>query len=121
MIMQRDIKIGSAVVPMRATAAIPRLYRIKFKRDIMSDMQKLQAAADIAKSENGQFEISDLEVFENVAYIMAKHANANIPSDIDEWLDGFEVFDIYTALPQILALWGDNVATTSTSKKKIGK
>lgn len=116
--MQRDIKIGNAVVPMRATAAIPRLYRIKFKRDIMSDMQKLQTAAEKNKSENGQFEISDLEVFENVAYIMAKHADANVSSDIDEWLNGFEVFDIYTALPQILELWGDNIATTAIPKKK---
>ena len=61
--------------------------------------------------------IDDLEVFENVAYVMALHADATIPATIEEWLDGFEMFSIYEVLPQILELWGENMKTQVKSKK----
>jgi hypothetical protein len=70
--------------------------------------------------ENGEgssMEIEDLEIFENVAYIMALHADPSIPTTIDEWLDQFEMFSIYEVLPEILDLWGSNLVTTSTAKK----
>ena len=51
-------------------------------------------------------EIEDLEIFENVAYIMAFHADPSIPKTIDEWLEQFEMFSIYEILPEILELWG---------------
>lgn len=53
----------------------------------------------------------DLEISENVAYIMACHADPSIPGTIDEWLDQFEMFSIYQVLPQILELWGENLLT----------
>ena len=49
---------------------------------------------------------------------MAKQADANIPETAEEWLDGFEMFNIYNILPELLALWGANTATTATPKKK---
>lgn len=119
--MTKDINVGSAVVPMKATAAVPRLYRIKFRRDIMQDMQKLQDSAKKVNESGEDFQIADLEIFENVSYIMAKHADSSVPGSVEEWLDRFEVFDIYSALPQIIELWGFNMATTSESKKKAGR
>ena len=59
-----------------------------------------------------QFSRMDLETFESCAYIMAKHADASVPSTIEDWLDGFEMFDIYQVLPEILGLWGLNEQTT---------
>ena len=56
-------------------------------------------------------EIEDLEIFENVAYIMAFHADPTIPKTIDEWLEQFEMFSIYEILPEILELWGTNLIT----------
>ncbi len=53
-------------------------------------------------------QIEDLEIFENVAYIMAYHADHSIPGTIDDWLDEFEMFSIYQVLPEILELWGAN-------------
>ena len=50
-----------------------------------------------------------MEIFENVAYIMAYHADNTIPDNIDDWLDQFEMFSIYEVLPEILALWGTNL------------
>ena len=58
-----------------------------------------------------------LEMFENIAYVMAKHADANIPDTPEEWLDGFNTFSIYQVLPQLIELWGINVQTDVSSKK----
>ena len=58
-------------------------------------------------------------IFENVAYIMAYHADHNIPEDIDDWLDQFEMFSIYEVLPEILELWGTNLITDVESKKNL--
>ena len=58
-------------------------------------------------------------IFENVAYLMAKQAGEPVPDTPDEWLDSMDgVFSVYEVLPVILELWGANLATTSTLKKK---
>ena len=58
-----------------------------------------------------------LEMFENIAYVMVKHADANIPDTPEEWLDGFYTFSIYQVLPQLIELWGLNVQTYVSAKK----
>lgn len=63
--------------------------------------------------------MTDLEIFENAAYIMARQYDANIPDTPEGWLDGFETFSIYEVLPAILELWAINAQTTAKSKKKI--
>ena len=67
--------------------------------------------------EGEEMQIEDLEIFENVAYIMAWHADPTIPGTIEEWLDEFEMFSIYQVLPEILELWGANLVTDIESKK----
>ena len=61
--------------------------------------------------------IEDLEIFENVAYVMAKHADPSVPGDINDWLDRLEMFSIYEVLPEILDLWGANLFTDVNAKK----
>ena len=58
-----------------------------------------------------------LEMFENIAYVMAKHANPSIPDTPEECLDGFNTFSIYQVLPQIIELWGLNTQTEVQAKK----
>jgi hypothetical protein len=58
-----------------------------------------------------------LEAFENIAYLMAKHADPSIPDTAEEWLEEFSVFSIYQVLPEIISLWGVNLETQSTAKK----
>ena len=58
-----------------------------------------------------------LEMFENIAYVMAKHADPNIPDTPEEWLDAFNTFSIYQVLPKIIELWGLNVRTDAEAKK----
>ena len=127
--MEKTVNIGGMDVRMRASALIPRLYRFKFGRDMVSDMRQLQksyakaaALPDTATEEerqDAQLSVLDLTIFENVAWLMAKHADKSVADDPDEWLDSLEgVFTIYEVLPQILELWSMNQATTSTPKKK---
>ena len=117
--IKREIEICGKNVPFRSAATIPRLYRAKFKRDIFKDLSKLEASYKGKKNDGAEFQIEDLEIFENVAYIMAYHADNSIPSTIEEWLDQFDMFSIYEVLPQILELWGDNMMTEVKAKKEL--
>ncbi len=117
--LQKEIEICGQKVLFRSSATVPRLYRAKFKRDVFKDLSKLEKSYKGKTADGDEFPIEDLEIFENVAYIMAYHANNNIPKSIDEWLDQFEMFSIYEVLPEILALWGDNMLTQVDSKKKL--
>ena len=123
--MEKTIMIDGREVRLRASAAIPRLYRIKFRRDILQDMQTIKKAVEKSVQENAQeggqmssIPLEALEVFENVSYLMAKHADPAIPSTVEEWLDGFETFSIYTVFPAIEELWMANVQQLSTPAKK---
>ena len=115
--LEKAVTIGDKEVKFRSSATIPRLYRIKFKRDIFKDLSRLEFSYSKKKKEDGSFAIEDLEIFENVAYIMAYHADHSIPDNIDDWLDQFEMFSIYEVLPEILELWGSNLVTDVASKK----
>lgn len=115
--LEKTVSIGEKQVRFRSSATVPRLYRIKFKRDIFKDLSKLESSYKGKASGDGSFAIEDLEIFENVAYIMAYHADHSIPGTIEEWLDQFEMFSIYEVLPEILELWGVNLQTDVDSKK----
>ena len=115
--IKREIEISGKKVPFRSSATIPRLYRAKFKRDIFKDLSKLEKSYK-GKTENGEeLQIEDLEIFENVAYIMAFQADRSIPDTIDAWLDQFEMFSIYEVLGELVQLWGDNLFTAASAKK----
>lgn len=119
--MEKTIEIDSRPVKFRATAAIPRLYRIKFRRDIMQDMREIEKAMN--KSEKGEAPIPPelLEVFENVAYLMARHATPEMPEKtVEDWLDGFDTFSIYVVFPELMDLWRANNETLVQLKKKQG-
>lgn len=112
----KTIAICGQPVRFCASAATPRLYRLKFKRDIFADMQKL--TKDFQERNTGtDLAVESLEIFENVAYIMAFQADRTIPDTIDQWLDQFEMFSIYEVLGELVQLWGDNLFTSANAKK----
>lgn len=119
--IKREIEICGKKIPFRSSATIPRLYRAKFKRDIFKDLSRLESSYQGKQKEGNEFQIEDLEIFENVAYIMAYHADNAIPATIEEWLDQFDMFSIYEVLPQILELWGDNLMTDVAAKKGLAE
>lgn len=118
MSITKKIEIDQQEVDFKASAAIPRIYRLKFQRDIYRDLHLLEKSMGGNSDEESQMDLFSLEMFENIAFIMAKHANASIPDTPEEWLDGFNTFSIYQILPQLIELWGLNVQTEVESKKK---
>ncbi len=122
MAIQKTITIDGIDVPFKASAAVPRLYRLKFRRDIYQDFAALQKSVGENTEESSALDIESLEVFENIAYIMAKHAAPeNVPDNPDDFLEQFNTFSIYEILPQLIDLWGLNVETQVKSKKNIAR
>ena len=117
----KKIDIDGVEVAFKASAAIPRIYRLKFQRDIYKDIALLEKSIDDSDPENSNLDTFSLEMFENIAYIMAKHADANIPDTVEDWLDQFGTFSIYQVLPQLIELWGLNIKTDAESKKNFEK
>jgi hypothetical protein len=113
----KTIEIDEKPVTFRASAAIPRLYRNKFHRDIYRDLSKLQKSIDENDAENSSLDTFSLELFENIAWLMAKHADKDVPDTPEEWLDEFSTFSIYEILPQIIELWELNTEQQVQSKK----
>lgn len=108
--IEKIIKIGDKEVKMRASAASPRIYRNVFGgSDMFAEVEKFK----IARETGGNY---SFEVVENMAYLFAYQADENIP-DIETWLDGFGITELYEAMPQILELWEQNTETKSKEKK----
>lgn len=116
----KNIEIDGRQVPFKASAAIPRIYRVKFGRDIFADIDRLIEATKDEDPEQSGMDLVTLGIFEDVAYTMAKYADPAVPETPEEWLDGFDMFSIYFILPQIIELWRLNNRTAVESKKKAG-
>ena len=139
--MRKTITINGTEYKFKSSAAIARIYRLKFGRDIFVDMQKIEKQIKIQQRlkdemqkkcekegtefDESEFEseipIESLEMFENIAFLMHKHGDTTQPDDINEWLDQFETFDIYEILPEIMDMWKAENKQMSVSKKKRGK
>lgn len=139
--MEKTIIIDGKECKFRSSAAIPRMYRMKFGRDIFVDMNRLKKQMDIQEKMKKETEeeckkkgipfnaeefesglpLDSLEVFENISYLFHKHGDPSQPNDIEEWLEQFETFDIYDILPETLDLWNFDNKQTSKPKKEAGK
>ncbi|MDD2965567.1 MAG: hypothetical protein PHU33_16615 [Bacteroidales bacterium] len=115
----KNIEIDGKSIPFKASAAIPRIYRIKFQRDIYKDLHLLEKSMGSSNPKESSLDMFSLEIFENIAYVMAKHANPSVPESPEQWLDEFDTFSIYQVLPQLIELWGLNTKTEVTAKKKL--
>lgn len=136
--MRKTIMIGSVECNFKTSAALPRMYRLKFQRDLFNDLnsidrqikaqeKKKEEMKQIAMDKGIPFDASEYEstlpvntltTFENIAFLMHKHGDPTQPTEIDEWLDQFETFDIYNVFPEILGMWNDENEQFSTPKKE---
>lgn len=123
--MDKIIMIDGREVKFRATARTPRLYRMITNRDMIKDMNFLAKGFSDAKDKKNEDSIMSklstehLIIFEDSAFVMAKQADPDMAEKTaDEWLDTFNMFDIYEIFPQLMDLWNLNTATTAESKKK---
>lgn len=90
--LKKTINVGGKEVAFRSSATVPRLYRAKFKRDIFKDLAKLQNSYKGTQEDGDEFAIDDLEIFENVAYIMAYHADNTIRKALTSGLISLRCF-----------------------------
>ena len=126
--MRKVITINGVDCNFKSSAAIPRMYRLKFNRDVFLDLTRLQKQLEIQnklreelKEDSSSLPIETLEIFENIAHMMHKHGDPTQPSDTEEWLEQFEIFDIYEVLPQILEMWDKENKQMSVPKKESEK
>ena len=120
MAIKNTITIDGIEVPFKASATLPRLYRAKFRKDIFKDFAALKTSVDESDEEKSGLDIDSLEVFENIAWTMAKHADPqNVPDNPDDWLEQFNTFSIYEVLPKLFELWGVNLEVQAESKKNL--
>lgn len=106
MSITKMIEIDGREVAFRASAAIPRIYRLKLQRDIYKDLSAVEKAVGKEDEGSSNLDLFSLEIFENIAYVMVKHADRSIPDTPEEWLDGFGTFSIYQVLPKLIELLG---------------
>lgn len=117
--MEATIKIDGKDVRFKATAAVPLLYRRKFNRDLIQDIQTVANAMEGKETTGENLPLQALTMFEQMAYIMAKHGDPNMKADSpEEWLEGFSTMSIYAVFPVIQALWAGNLERLEESKKK---
>ena len=110
--MYREIKIGKSTIPMSANGATPIRYRMVFKKDLISEFQRVGNNYSVA-----------IDTVTELAFIMAK---AGEKADMDKlnqnayiaWLEEFEPFDITDAADEIVDLYMGNSQTSSEVKKK---
>lgn len=129
--VKREVEISGKKVIFGASALLPKIYRIHFGKDLISDMNRLRKNYSRVKSlpdddskedRNSAFlDEIDLTIFERVSWAMAYHADreGRVPEDPDEWLESIDgIFSIYEIFPVLLDLWGMNNRTTSVPAKK---
>lgn len=118
--MEATVQIDGKTVRFKATAAVPRMYREMFNRDLLHDMNEVAKAMEGKELSGENISIATLPIFENMAYIMAKHADPDMPATSPkEWLEGFSSMSIYAIYPVISALWAGNMARLEQAKKKL--
>ena len=76
MAVTKKIEIDGKEVTFKASAAVPRLYRIKFGRDIYKDLRQLEKSVGENDEDNSNLDLFSLEMFEDLAWLMARHADA---------------------------------------------
>lgn len=111
--MERIANIGEYKIGLSVSAGTVREYRSVFGRDIITD---------IGNVEKEFFEKNDIstesqKVIENVAWVMAKEYDEDIP-DISEWLGQFDPFFVFQIIPHVISMWQMNVLSITKSKKK---
>ena len=134
--MEKELLIGGRRCRLKSSAAIPRIYRQLFNSDLLVEIDEIYQYSSSRKrlnkeleakaaSEGMEFEpVSEnllpehITTLENLMYVMNKYGDPEQPDDIKSWLDQFDVFDVYNALPEVLKMWNEERKQTSRAKKK---
>ena len=116
---------------LKMSAATPRIYRAKFGKDIIVQMDAMyerlsnegkkkdeEKKNEEKKDDSVSFTPEELEMMENLIFVCNRQAEPEQPEDIFEWLASYEIGAITGTYGTIMKMWEDNLHQTSTSKKK---
>ena len=109
--MEKIIEINGKELKLKTSAAVPRLYRLIYERDIFDDFNYLNDQIQAGERPPEMYTI-----LENVLHLMNRYADDTQPDSVEEWLDQFETLDIVQVLPVVVEMW--KIENTSTSKAK---
>lgn len=111
--MEKTINIDGRECRLVVNALLPRIYRNKFGRDLIADMKRL---VDSYKKNPDEV---NLEVLENICWIMLRAGGEDVPNKVEDWLETLEdSFAVYAVAGDIVDLWVAGQKTTSRPKKK---
>ena len=116
---------------LKMSAATPRIYRAKFGKDIIVQMDAMyerlsnegkkkgeEKKDEEKKDDSVSFTPEELEMMENLIFVCNRQAEPEQPEDIFEWLASFEIGAITGTYGTIMKMWEDNLHQTSTSKTR---
>lgn len=111
---------------LKMSAATPRIYRAKFGKDIIVQMDAMyerlsnegKKKGEEKKNDSVSFTPEELEMMENLIFVCNRQAEPEQSEDIFEWLASYEIGAITGTYGTIMKMWEDNLHQTSTSKKK---
>lgn len=112
--MEKVIQIGNKDIKLRSSAATYIKYRRVFKEDLFKTLQ------DMTKQigEDGDIPDGAVAILLQAAYIMAGQADPKMTSDIETWLDQFELLDSINGIQGVFEmLMGDQVTIDEAKKK----
>ena len=82
MAVTKKIEIDGNQVEFKASAAIPRIYRNRFGRDVYKDLATLSDAVGANDQEASNLDNFSLEMFEDLAFVMYAAAHPDEALDI---------------------------------------
>ena len=117
--IEKKLLVDGKEIPFKTSAALPRIYRDKFGRDVFIDLNNLRTK--VGKNKKTELPASALSTIENLAYCMAKHADKTITDDVEDWLAQFSTTAIYMVAQDIMLMWNEEQKITSVAKNQVGQ
>ena len=110
--MEKLVKLEDKEIGLKCSAGTVRSYRMNFGRDLIIDI------ANIEKElfENKLLGTESAQCAEEIAYTMAREYDPDL-EPIEEWLDQFSPYFIYTVVSEIIYMWAENIKTLNSTKK----
>ena len=78
--LMKKIEIDGKEVAFRASAAIPRIYRVKFHRDIYKDLRALEKAVGDSSEQESNLDMFSLEVLPSIIELWGLNVQTDIQS-----------------------------------------
>ena len=117
--MEKTLTIDGKRVPFRKSGATMLAYKRQTGREFYSDLSaflgcvKRDREGKVIVDERGIPDVDmskfDIEYMYNMIHVMARSADRNIPTDMLDWLDTFDDFDVIGIFCQLMPMLGSEM------------